>query len=75
MSSARPLHELPAAMQVIQMILGTHVSQTISVAAELGIADVLKDGPKPVEELAAATSTHAPSLYRLLRTRPLSPGA
>lgn len=67
MSSTRPLHEPPAAMQVIQMIHGKHVSQAISVAAELGIADALKDAPKHVEELAAATSTHAPSLYRLLR--------
>jgi hypothetical protein len=49
------------------MIIGMHVSRAISVAAELGIADALKDGPKHVEELAAATSTHAPSLYRLLR--------
>jgi hypothetical protein len=67
MSSTRPLHEPPAALQVIQMIHGKHVSQAISVAAELGIADALKDAPKHVEELAAATSTHAPSLYRLLR--------
>jgi hypothetical protein len=67
MSASRSLHEPPAAMQVIQMLAGKSVAQAISVAAELGIADALKDAPKHVEELAAATSTHAPSLYRLLR--------
>src|SRR5579864_6370269 len=67
MSSPQPLREPPAAMKLVQMLLGRHVSQAISVAAELGIADALKDAPKHVEELAAATSTHAPSLYRVLR--------
>jgi methyltransferase family protein len=42
-------------------------SQAIHVAATLGIADLLEDGPRSTEELAHATHTHAPSLYRLLR--------
>lgn len=67
MSSPQPLREIPAAQQVFQMLAGKSVSQALSVAADLGIADVLTDAPKSVEELAAATSTHAPSLYRLLR--------
>ena len=33
----------------------------------MGIADLLADGPKSVEELSIATETHAPSLYRVLR--------
>ena len=37
------------------------------VVAKLGVADLLKDGPKSVEELANATQTHAPSLYRVMR--------
>ena len=37
------------------------------VAAELGIADLLRDGPKTIEQLAAATGAHRQSLYRLLR--------
>ena len=56
---------LPAAL--IQLVTGYWVSQAIFVAARLGIADLLKDGPKTSEELAAATGTHGPSLYRLLR--------
>jgi len=43
------------------------VSQAIHVAATLGIADLLADRPRTVDELAAATQSHAPSLYRLLR--------
>jgi hypothetical protein len=39
----------------------------ISVAVELGIADLLEDGPKASDELAVATESHPPSLYRLLR--------
>ncbi len=50
-----------------QMIDGYRVSQLICVAAELGIADRLATGAKHYEALAAATRTHAPSLFRLLR--------
>lgn len=39
----------------------------VRLAADLGIADQLVDGPRSVEQLASATGTHAPSLYRLLR--------
>jgi predicted O-methyltransferase YrrM len=49
------------------MITGYRTTQMISVVAKLGIADLLKDGPKSVDELAQVTNTHAPSLYRLLR--------
>lgn len=42
-------------------------SRALTVAAELGIADLLRDGPRGIDDLAAATSTHAPTLYRLLR--------
>jgi hypothetical protein len=37
------------------------------VAAELGIADLLRDGPRPVSELAAVTQTDQDALFRLLR--------
>lgn len=39
---------------------------TIRAVGELGVADQLRDGSKSVEELAAATNSHAPSLYRAL---------
>jgi hypothetical protein len=50
-----------------QMITGGWVAQSISVAARLGIADLVSERPQSVEQLAAATSTHVPSLARLLR--------
>jgi hypothetical protein len=36
--------------------------------AKLAIADHLADGAKTAEQLAGPTQTHAPSLYRLMRT-------
>jgi SAM-dependent methyltransferase len=59
---------LPPHVQVIQMATAYWVSRAIYVAAYLGIADVLKDGAKPAEEIAAATGTYAPALRRVLRT-------
>jgi hypothetical protein len=49
------------------MINGYQVSQAIYVAASLGIADLVKDGSRTSDELAAATETDPPTLYRLLR--------
>jgi hypothetical protein len=56
-----------ASEQMAQMIMGFRVTQMIYVAARLGIADLLHERPRTAEELAGATGTHAPSLYRLLR--------
>lgn len=42
--------------------------QAIHVAATLSIADLLKDKPRSADDLAEATGTHAPTLYRLLCT-------
>ena len=50
-----------------EMIYGVVVSQMISVAARLGVADLIRDGPKPIEELAAATGVQPEPLYRVLR--------
>lgn len=58
---------LPPSATLGPMITGFMVSQTIHVAARLGIADLLKDGAKSSDELARATATHAPSLHRMLR--------
>ncbi|MFQ5914332.1 MAG: methyltransferase [Nitrospinota bacterium] len=59
--------EAPPPTALLQMVTGYWVSQAISVAAKLGIADLLKNGSRRFEELAEATGTHGPSLYRLLR--------
>lgn len=52
---------------VLRLINGFQVSQAISVAATLGIADLLAGGPRSVEDLAAATGADASALDRLLR--------
>ena len=50
-----------------RLVNGYQVSQAIHVAAVLGIADLLVDGARGSDELAAATDTDPRSLYRLLR--------
>ncbi len=59
--------DVPPPVALLQLVTGYWVSQAIYVAAKLGIADLLKDGPKNDGELAKATGTHGRSLYRLLR--------
>jgi len=44
------------------------VSQILYAATKLNLADHLADGPKTADSLAGPTQTHAPSLYRLMRT-------
>ena len=60
-------NDLSLADQLLHIILGIANTQAIFVVAKLGIADLLKDGPKSVEELANATQTHGPTLYRIMR--------
>jgi hypothetical protein len=49
------------------MMTGYWTSQSIYVAAKLGLADLIKKGPQSAEQLAAATGTQPAALYRLLR--------
>jgi ubiquinone/menaquinone biosynthesis C-methylase UbiE len=60
-------NELPPPAQLMNFIVGKWISKPIYVAAELGIADMLAEGPKNIEELAQASQSHAPSLYRMMR--------
>jgi hypothetical protein len=53
--------------ELVRLIGGYRISQSIYVAAELRIADLLRDGSKTADELATSTGTHAESLYRVLR--------
>jgi len=59
--------DVPPPVAMLQMISGFWISRAIYVAAKLGVADHLSDGYRTIDELAAATGTHAPSLYRVLR--------
>lgn len=67
MSSPEIAHEPEPSQIILQMLTGEWITQAVSVAATLGIADLLANGPKDVGDLAAAASAHADSLYRLLR--------
>jgi O-methyltransferase domain/Dimerisation domain len=58
---------VPPHAQLIQMAMAHWVSRIVHVAATLGLADRLADGPKSADELAGLTGTHAPSLYRFMR--------
>ena len=53
--------------QLRELIGGYRLTQLIYVAAKLGIADLLKDGPKFIDELADSTGANARNLYRVLR--------
>lgn len=59
--------KLPPDAQLLSILTSAWTSSAIYVAAKLGIADLLEDGPKNIEFLSVATSTHERSLYRLLR--------
>jgi SAM-dependent methyltransferase len=58
--------ELPNGVRMYQLVVGFVASRAISVAAKLGIADLVAEAPKTVDELARATKAHASSLRRLL---------
>jgi O-methyltransferase domain/Dimerisation domain len=53
--------------QILAMILGFWQSRALAVANDLGLADLLVDGPLHVDDLALRTETHSRSLFRLLR--------
>lgn len=57
----------PASTRLMEMLFGFMTSQAISVAAKLGIADLLEVEAKTADELAKATGAQARPLYRLLR--------
>ncbi len=59
--------ETPPPIAMLQLISGFWISRCTYVVAKLGIADLLKDEPKTAAELAAATDTDEPSLFRCLR--------
>src|ERR1700761_7940137 len=58
---------MPAPATMMEMIIGTWVSQAISVAADLGVADTLADGPLTIDELSAKVGADSDALRRLLR--------
>jgi hypothetical protein len=54
-------------MRMQQLLSGFEVSQALYVIAELGVATALLDGPRSVDDLAAATGADVDALGRIIR--------
>jgi SAM-dependent methyltransferase len=67
MATPSPQSEVPPQVALYHLAIGHYVSHTLQLAAKLKLADLLGEGPRPAEDLAAATGTHAPSLTRVIR--------
>jgi O-methyltransferase/methyltransferase family protein len=68
MSALPAVRDQSAGYALLDLIQGSVITQAISVAAKLGIADVLGDGPLPAEEIAKRVGSDPEATYRLLRT-------
>src|SRR5262249_36351585 len=53
--------------QVFSIVVGFWQARALAVATELGLSDLLAEGPLHVNELASRTKTNASALFRLLR--------
>ena len=58
---------VPPVLALRRLIFGHRVTQMITIAAQLGLADHLANGPKRSDKLAVLVQADAPTLYRLLR--------
>jgi O-methyltransferase domain/Dimerisation domain len=67
MSALPAVRDQSAAYSLLDLVQGSVITQAISVAATLGIADVLGDGPLPAEEIAKRVGSAPEATYRLLR--------
>ena len=56
------------AIKLLDLIQSHRVTAVIYVAAKLGIAELLRDGPRSLDELARATGARHDALRRLLVT-------
>ena len=52
---------------ILDLINGKRRAQAVCVAAELGLADILKDGPRSTAEIASIADVSEDAVYRLLR--------
>lgn len=61
------MSQLPPPLQIVDYVCGAMKAQALHTCVELGIPDLLKDGPKSTTQLVEATSADHTNLYRLLR--------
>src|SRR6516225_10614133 len=57
----------PPGLALYRIGIGHYFSRALALAAKLGVADFMKDGPRHYDDLAKATNTHGPSLNRVMR--------
>jgi hypothetical protein len=67
MSGMPAVQNQSAAYSILGLMQGSVITQAISAAAKLGIADVLSDGPLSAEEIAKRVGSDSAATYRLLR--------
>jgi hypothetical protein len=61
------LQQVPPPVALHRLMSGHWIAQAIFVAAQLGVADYLADGPQHADALSQSVGTHPDALYRLLR--------
>jgi hypothetical protein len=67
MAQGAPPNQPMPPFALMELSYGLISTQALYVVAKLGIADLLSDGPKTAEQLAASTGTNPDFLARLLR--------
>jgi hypothetical protein len=67
-NTAAVMQEIPPEAFLTNVAFGALMTQALYVAAKVGVADLLKEEPKAISELAAATQTNEHALYRILRS-------
>jgi DNA-binding IclR family transcriptional regulator len=68
MTEAPAAHVAAPPEAQIAQILPSQLASRLTHLFAIQLADHLSDGPKTAEDLALVTDTHAPTLYRILRT-------
>jgi SAM-dependent methyltransferase len=58
---------VPAPIALLELAMSSFITQAIHVAAELRVADTLRDGPLPATEIAGMVGADPDALTRLLR--------
>ena len=66
-SSATATQNVDARARLLSLINANWTTQAVSVATQLRLPELLRDGPRTADALAQATHCHGPSLTRLLR--------
>ncbi len=59
---------LPPEAELLSILMAQFLSRLTHLTAKLKVADYLSEGSKTADEIALLTSSHAPTLYRVLRT-------